>query len=678
SSLAMHYESAGQPERAQKYFEHAARSALNHCANTEAEGYLHSALRLSEEKRTQAGLYDLLGETYYRQGNFTESIAAWRSGIEIYKELGDLDAMARLYAHAGRAAAPGVGTVVSRSIEITQEGLAAMAGAPDSVGLAMLIHEAGRAYLFNGMGEKAFPLVKQALAMAESLNAVDVQADSLATLGLLPGQPPHEIQAAFERAIELSEKAGLLQIAYRANVNLGSHIQEVYGDPYRAREHYQKATELAVRRGALMEEFLSRTAYASTTLDMGELDEVERLLPSLKLLLSQTSDPGSKDWSLRMLEAWLIGHRGDWARTRDLMAVIRAETMEHSEIIAQGEYGMMWIVANLEYNRFHPISDWAPVEAVLEEVIKSQAISNLPHNLAPLIACHVYARQGKVTEARQWRDKLRSELHPDEFFANKLDLMACEAAVAAAERSYTQAIEIYTELIDLFERAKGPLGRAYGLIDLAEVYLLRNQEDDSEQARQLLEQARDLFYGMHAKGNAANIDHRLEVLSQSQSVSLRSVVRELSDAGKIQASFLPDQLPTLEGWDLAVEFNPARQTSGDFYDFIPLPDGKLAIIVADVSDKGAGAALFMTLSRTVLRTYIQLVPDDPALALREASARILADSHSGMFVTVFYGLLDPPTGRLRYVNAGHNPPYLYRPSAEEPFSTLNRTGMPLG
>lgn len=676
-ALAMHFENAGDTGRAQEYYARAARTALVCCANSEAESYLHSALRLTDEKRGQAELYDLLGETYYRQGEYSDAITAWQSGIKIYKELGDLDAMARLYARAGRAAAPGTG-MVSGSVMITQQGLAEMEGAPDSVGLAMLIHEAGRAFFFNGLAAKAVPLCKQALAMAEKLNAIDVQADTLATLGLLPGQPPGEILAAFERAIELSEKAGLLQIAFRAHINLGSHIKDAYGDPYKGREHYLKAAELAVQRGAMMEEFLSRTAYASTSLDMGELDEVERLLPSLKLLLSQTSDPGPKDWSLRMLEAWLIGHRGDWAKTRELMAAIRAETIEHGELLAQGEYSIMWIVSNLEYNRFHPIADWAPIEAVLKEVIKASEDFSLGHNFIPLVACLVYARQGKVAEARFWRDKLRKELRPDEFYASKLDLMSCEAAVAAAERSYTQAIEIYRELIDLIERARGPLGRAYVLIDLAEVYLLRDQEDDSEQARQLLEQARDLFYGMHANGNAANIDHRLEVLSQSQSVSLRSVVRELSDAGKIQASFLPDQLPRLEGWDLAVEFNPARQTSGDFYDFILLPDGKLGIIVADVSDKGAGAALFMTLSRTVLRTYIRLLPDDPGLALQEANARILADSHSGMFVTVFYGVLDPASGQLRYVNAGHNPPYLFRPAFEEPFEVLIRTGMPLG
>jgi len=208
--------------------------------------------------------------------------------------------------------------------------------------------------------------------------------------------------------------------------------------------------------------------------------------------------------------------------------------------------------------------------------------------------------------------------------------------------------------------------------------LLRGNDEDIEQARQFLEQARDLCYAIHANLMATYLDARLDALMQSQTNSLRSVVRELSDAGKIQASFLPDHLPYLVGWDLAVDLKPARQTSGDFYDFILLPEDRLGIVVADVSDKGAGAALFMTLSRTVLRTYILQYPNDPVLALQEANARILADSHSGMFVTVFFGVLDPSSGRFSYVNAGHNPPLHFRSGDQAPFQILTRSGMPLG
>jgi NarL family two-component system response regulator LiaR len=158
----------------------------------------------------------------------------------------------------------------------------------------------------------------------------------------------------------------------------------------------------------------------------------------------------------------------------------------------------------------------------------------------------------------------------------------------------------------------------------------------------------------------------------------KKVVRELALAWEIQASFLPDQLPAMAGWQLSAALQPARETSGDFYDLIPLPSGRLGILVADVADKGVGPALFMALTRTLIRTYAAEYEARPDLALSVVNRRILADTHTSLFVTVFYGVLDPLSGTLAYANAGHNPAYLLSRQAKGAVQDLPRTGMPLG
>lgn len=165
-------------------------------------------------------------------------------------------------------------------------------------------------------------------------------------------------------------------------------------------------------------------------------------------------------------------------------------------------------------------------------------------------------------------------------------------------------------------------------------------------------------------------------LLQREVVERGRLEREMQLAREIQQTFLPDHLPELPGWELAIRWQPARQVGGDFYDIIDLPDERLGLVIADVADKGMPAALFMTLIRTLIRAAVQN-EQSPARVLQQVNDLLVPDAKHGMFVTVVYAVLNPQTRCLIYANAGHNPPLLYRHNSQI-LEELKRTGMALG
>jgi sigma-B regulation protein RsbU (phosphoserine phosphatase) len=177
-------------------------------------------------------------------------------------------------------------------------------------------------------------------------------------------------------------------------------------------------------------------------------------------------------------------------------------------------------------------------------------------------------------------------------------------------------------------------------------------------------------------------DHIASTLQQTQvyeqALEFQQITQELELAGQIQASFLPYNFPTIPGWQLAVTLLPARETSGDFFDVIELGDGRLGILVADVADKGIGSALYMALSRTLIRTYAEEYEAEPEVVFFAANNRLLKDAGANLFITVFYGILDAKDGVLTYSNAGHNPPFLIKNDGDGKIISLNRTGIAMG
>ena len=152
------------------------------------------------------------------------------------------------------------------------------------------------------------------------------------------------------------------------------------------------------------------------------------------------------------------------------------------------------------------------------------------------------------------------------------------------------------------------------------------------------------------------------------------IEHELRVARVIQETLLPKEVPQLPGWLLEAFWRPAREVSGDFYDFIMLPDNRLGVLVADVTDKGVPAAMVMATSRSILRAASERIVE-PGDVLARANELLHPDIPPKMFVTCLYLVIDPANGKVVFANAGHNLPYLRKHNGvfEE-----RATGMPLG
>ena len=154
------------------------------------------------------------------------------------------------------------------------------------------------------------------------------------------------------------------------------------------------------------------------------------------------------------------------------------------------------------------------------------------------------------------------------------------------------------------------------------------------------------------------------------------LLRELQLAREMQSSFLPQEIPQVEGWDFAARWQPAREVAGDYYDFIPVSAHRLGLVIADVTDKGAAAALFMVFTNSIVRASVH--PNLPAAeSIINANRLICSKSMNGMFVSLVYLLLETDSGLATYVNAGHNPPLFYNHDTGH-LQKLAPTGMVLG
>lgn len=207
-------------------------------------------------------------------------------------------------------------------------------------------------------------------------------------------------------------------------------------------------------------------------------------------------------------------------------------------------------------------------------------------------------------------------------------------------------------------------GELIGMINLGE--RLSEQEYSTDD--------RQLLNDLAAQAAPAVRVAQLARQQQQEARERERMEQELRVARLIQQTLLPRELPDLPGYEIAAHYQPARAVGGDFYDFLYFEDGKIGIVIGDVTDKGVPAALVMATTRTLLRAAAERL-SSPRAVLERVNALLHPDIPPRMFVTCLYALLDPATGRISFANAGHDLPYRHSAGGVE---ELRATGMPLG
>jgi phosphoserine phosphatase RsbU/P len=200
---------------------------------------------------------------------------------------------------------------------------------------------------------------------------------------------------------------------------------------------------------------------------------------------------------------------------------------------------------------------------------------------------------------------------------------------------------IITRPVEALKKGTLALGRG----DLDYRVRLETRDEFEDLARSFNQMAGDL---------RTNIDELRRTTAEKERYT-----KELEIAKEIQESFLPESIPEIPGYDIAATAIPAMEIGGDLYDFIPLEGGLWGLAIADVSGKSVSAALYMALSRTLLHASGS-EHRNPSSAVHWVNRMLYDDGRSGMFITVFYGVLDPVKKTFAYVNAGHNPPVLVK------------------
>ncbi len=503
--LAHHYEEAGNEEQARINYIKAGDRASTAFANQEAEDHFRAALDLEPSEDERAELLARLAEVTGRLGRLEEAISLRQEAADLFQQSGNQEQVALSYTrmardrwHAGDM--PG-------ALEICQRGMNLTEGARESGERAGLIHETARAQTFLGNNDEALPLCRQALEMARRTSDKRVEADTLATLGILPTLPIDEAISALEEAIEICQREDLLAVESRAQNNLGVRLAWDLADMRGSRDRSFRSVEIARAMGDLSGELFGHSNSIADSLWLGELDEVGRMMVRGRELYDQLADPGAAGENfLSMVNALEIarGRITDAIEGRRALLEEVLATGSDFDQVAHG-YWMGYILIEL--------ADFDQAIEILGKTTAAADAANWLRVLPRALTAIALSRQGDIEGAKQTVEEAEAIFHEKPKALIEPYLRWSAANVLAAEGRWQEAFAVFEAVsADQAEKGLRP-DRGNTLRYWAEAHLTRSEPGDVERAKELLGEALDVYEEMGADGWVERVNARLAEIS---------------------------------------------------------------------------------------------------------------------------------------------------------------------
>ena len=503
-NLAYQFEQAGDGERAIANYSRAIERALSIFANQEAEKYCKAALELIEIRPERAPLLAFLGEALFRQSRYEQAVSTWKEAIEINKAVRNFDQMARLYARSARATWY-IGDA-NRALVTCQEGLAEIPKELETPGMAALLHEIARAYRFTDQPEEALPLCQQALALADKFGLAEIQAETLATIGILPNISYEAAEQALTRAIEIAEASQLPLTVARAHLNLSGHLG-TRGNMVTALKHIERARDLAHETRIYTWEWDYLLSVIDVAITMADFTKAEENIRALRNLQGYLPNPASATVAALMFEAAIVWRRGDPRKAVAMLKECLAEALKSGEkevliYIYEGLAEILFEIGNLD----------AAEEYISAGLKAIQAKNGAQSMMLVCMQSMIRIRQLKLDEARALLEearKLESQKHHP--FQQAIFLWI-EAQIAVAEQRLTEAWSFYEKAVSQARAIEYLWLEGYLLLEWAKA-LLKAQPVERAQARDLFDEARKVFTRAKSPGYTAQVETILRAIA---------------------------------------------------------------------------------------------------------------------------------------------------------------------